>query len=89
MALVFVALAQVYLGGSRGLKIMRHTLYAYWVGQSIGWIVLTLVGWAAIGKTVPVTVLSYAASWVLATAIALDLVALGDARVRASACRAG
>jgi O-antigen/teichoic acid export membrane protein len=70
-ALIFVALAQVYLGGSRGLKIMRHTLYAYWIGQSIGWIVLTLVGWAAIGKTVPVTVLAYAASWILATVIAL------------------
>lgn len=70
LALVFVALAQVYLGGSRGLKIMRHTLYAYWVGQSLGWIVLTLVGWAVIGKTVSVTVLAYAASWVLATAVA-------------------
>ena len=43
IALVFVALAQVYLGGSRGLKIMRHTLYAYWIGQSIGWIVFTLI----------------------------------------------
>ena len=70
LALVFVAVAQVYLGGSRGLKIMRHTLYAYWVGQSVGWIVLTLIAWAVIGKTVPVTVLAYAASWVLATAIA-------------------
>jgi O-antigen/teichoic acid export membrane protein len=70
LALVFVALAQVYLGGSRGLKIMRHTLYAYWVGQSIGWIVLTLIAWAVIGKTVPVTVLAYAASWVLATGVA-------------------
>jgi O-antigen/teichoic acid export membrane protein len=70
VALVFVALAQVYLGGSRGLKIMRHTLYSYWIGQSIGWIVLTLVAWAAFGKTVPVTVGSYAASWVDATVIA-------------------
>jgi O-antigen/teichoic acid export membrane protein len=70
VALVFVALAQVYLGGSRGLKIMRHTLYSYWIGQSIGWIVLTLVAWAAFGKTVPVTVGSYAASWVVATVIA-------------------
>jgi O-antigen/teichoic acid export membrane protein len=69
-ALVFVALAQVYLGGSRGLKIMRHTLYAYWVGQSISWIVFTLVAWALIGKTVPVTVLSYAASWMFATGVA-------------------
>lgn len=70
VALIFVAVAQVFLGGSRGLKIMRHTLYAYWIGQSVGWIVLTLIGWATIGKTVPVTVLAYAASWVLATAIA-------------------
>ena len=46
VALVFVAVAQVYLGGSRGLKIMRHTLYAYWIGQSISWIVFTLVAWA-------------------------------------------
>ncbi len=71
VALVFVAIAQVYLGGSRGLKIMRHTLYAYWIGQSIGWIVLTLIAWSVIGKTVPVTVLSYAASWMVATIIAL------------------
>lgn len=71
VALIFVALAQVYLGGSRGLKIMRHTLYAYWIGQSIGWIVITLTLWAVIDRTVAVTVWSYALSWVLATAIAL------------------
>jgi len=70
VALIFVAVAQVYLGGSRGLKIMRHTLYAYWVGQSISWIVLTLVAWAAIGKTVSVTVLAYATSWAFATVVA-------------------
>lgn len=70
VALIFVAVAQVYLGGSRGLKIMRHTLYAYWVGQSVSWIVLTLVLWSALDKTVPVTVLAYALSWVLATAVA-------------------
>ena len=70
-ALVFVALAQVYLGGSRGLKIMRHTLYAYWVGQSIGWIVLTLILWSLFQRTVAITVWAYALSWVVATAIAL------------------
>ncbi len=69
-ALVFVALAQVYLGGSRGLKIMRHTLYAYWVGQSLGWIALTLLAWAAVGKTVSATVAAYALSWVFATGVA-------------------
>jgi O-antigen/teichoic acid export membrane protein len=70
-ALVFVALAQVYLGGSRGLKIMRHTLYAYWVGQSIGWIVLTLILWSFFDHTVAVTVWAYALSWVVATVVAL------------------
>ena len=69
-ALIFVALAQVYLGGSRGLKIMRHTLYAYWVGQSIGWIVLTLVLWSLFDRTVAVTVWAYALSWVIATIVA-------------------
>ncbi len=70
IALIFVAVAQVYLGGSRGLKIMRHTLYAYWIGQSVGWIVITLVLWAAIDKTVAVTTWAYGLSWVLATGIA-------------------
>ncbi len=53
VALVFVAVAQVYLGGSRGLKIMKHTLYAYWIGQSISWIAFTLVGWARVGQDGP------------------------------------
>jgi O-antigen/teichoic acid export membrane protein len=70
IALVFVAVAQVYLGGSRGLKIMRHTLYAYWVGQSVSWIVITLVLWQLLEKTVEVTVLAYALSWVFASAVA-------------------
>ena len=70
VALVFVALAQVYLGGSRGMKIMRHTLYAYWIGQSISWIVFTLIAWSVWSKSVPVTVLAYAASWIFATVVA-------------------
>ena len=39
VALPFVALCQVYLGGTRGLKIMRHTLYIFWAGQPVAWIV--------------------------------------------------
>ena len=69
--LIFVAIAQVFMGGSRGLKIMRHTLYAYWIGQSLGWIAITLVLWAVWDKSVAVTVFAYSLSWVLATAIAL------------------
>src|SRR3990170_206779 len=44
LALPLAAMAQTYLGATRGLKIMRHTLYVFWVGQPIGWIVLTLAG---------------------------------------------
>ncbi len=69
LALPFVALTQVYLGGTRGLKIMRHTLGVQWVGQPIAWIALTLALWAT-SRTIGATVLAYAASWALATVAA-------------------
>jgi len=71
VAIVFVAVAWVYMGGSRGLKIMRHTLYAYWIGQSVSWIVFTLWLWAVFGKSVWITVFAYTLSWVFATVVAL------------------
>ena len=40
------ALAFTYMGATRGLKIMRFTLYAQWIAQPIGWIVLTIAMWA-------------------------------------------
>jgi O-antigen/teichoic acid export membrane protein len=69
LALPFVALCQVYLGGTRGLKIMRHTLFIYWAGQPVAWIVLMLAGWA-ISKSATSTVVAYGLSWVLATVAA-------------------
>jgi O-antigen/teichoic acid export membrane protein len=66
LALPFVALCQVYLGGTRGLKIMRHTLYVYWAGQPVAWIVLMVLGWA-VAKTVGMSVFAYAGSWIIAT----------------------
>ncbi len=69
LALPLAAVAQTYLGATRGLKIMRHTLYAFWIGQPVGWIVLALAGWV-VARTAGVTVLAYAASWGLATVIA-------------------
>jgi O-antigen/teichoic acid export membrane protein len=72
LALPFVALCQVYLGGTRGLKIMRHTLFVYWSGQPIAWIVLMLVGWA-VSTSVGVSMLAYAGSWILATVAAWAL----------------
>lgn len=66
VALPFVALTYVYLGASRGLKIMRHTLYVQWVGQPLLWIALMLAGWT-ISKSVGMTVLAYAASWIVSS----------------------
>ena len=69
LALPFVALCQVYLGGTRGLKIMRHTLFIYWAGQPLLWIVLMVAGWA-VSKSAGMSVLAYAGSWLLATVAA-------------------
>jgi O-antigen/teichoic acid export membrane protein len=69
LALPFVALCQVYLGGTRGLKIMRHTLYVYWAGQPVSWIALMVIGWV-ISKSTGMSVLAYALSWILATVAA-------------------
>jgi O-antigen/teichoic acid export membrane protein len=69
LALPFVALCQVYLGGTRGLKIMRHTLFIYWAGQPVAWIVLMLLTWP-VSMSASSTVLAYALSWVMATVAA-------------------
>jgi O-antigen/teichoic acid export membrane protein len=68
LALPFVALCQVYLGGTRGLKVMRHTLSIYWVGQPLLWIAVTVIGWL-VRKSVGMSVLAYAVSWCLATLV--------------------
>ncbi|MGZ4126018.1 MAG: MATE family efflux transporter [Actinomycetota bacterium] len=70
VALPFVALTYVYLGATRGLKIMRHTLYVQWVGQPLLWIVLMLAFWR-VDKTIGATVLAYAGSWLISTAAAM------------------
>ncbi|HEX2032132.1 MAG TPA: MATE family efflux transporter [Actinomycetota bacterium] len=67
LAIPFTALVQVYLGATRGLKIMRHTLYVFWIGQPLGWLALIGVGWA-VSRSVGATSLAYAGSWVAATA---------------------
>jgi O-antigen/teichoic acid export membrane protein len=64
VAIPFVALTYVWLGGSRGLKVMRHTLYVMWVAQPLLWIVLMLVFWQ-VQKTEAMAVWAYAASWIL------------------------
>lgn len=69
LAIPFTALVQVYLGATRGLKIMRHTLYVFWMGQPLAWFALILAGWL-VSRSVGVTTLAYTVSWVGATAAA-------------------
>ncbi len=64
------ALAFTYMGATRGLKIMRFTLYSQWIAQPIGWIALTLVFWAARDRTPAVATAAFGASWGLALLIA-------------------
>lgn len=69
LAIPFAALVQVYLGATRGLKIMRHTLYVFWMGQPLAWFALILAGWV-VARSVGVTALAYSVSWAGATAFA-------------------
>jgi O-antigen/teichoic acid export membrane protein len=70
LTIPFAALAFTYMGATRGLKVMRYTLYAQWIGQPIGWIVLTLVCWTIVRPTAGAASFAFGASWALAFAIA-------------------
>ncbi|HEY7761838.1 MAG TPA: polysaccharide biosynthesis C-terminal domain-containing protein [Actinomycetota bacterium] len=67
----FAALAFTYMGATRGLKIMRYTLYSQWTAQPIGWIVFTLGFWAIWSATAGAAGWAFGASWALALAIAV------------------
>ena len=66
LGLPFLALANVWLSATRGLKIMRYTLYVFWAGQPVGWVLLMLAGWR-FSETAWMSVLAYSASWLLAS----------------------
>ena len=65
VGLPFLALANVWLSATRGLKIMRYTLYIFWAGQPLLWFVLVLAGWQ-LSQTAWMSVLAYSLSWVFA-----------------------
>jgi O-antigen/teichoic acid export membrane protein len=69
LAVPFIAVCQVFLGGTRGLKVMRHTLLVFWAGQPVSWMLLMLAAWA-VWKSAGGTVLAYALSWIVATGAA-------------------
>ena len=66
----FAALAFTYMGATRGLKIMRYTLYSQWTAQPIGWIVFTVAFWAVWSASAGAASWAFGASWALALAIA-------------------
>ncbi len=67
--LPFLALANVWLSATRGLKIMRYTLYIFWAGQPIAWVLLILAGWQ-VAQTPTMSVLAYSLSWLVASVAA-------------------
>ena len=70
LTIPLAALAFTYMGATRGLKIMRYTLYSQWIAQPIGWIVLTIVLWIGLSQTAGVASLAFTLSWGAATLIA-------------------
>ncbi|HET7482266.1 MAG TPA: oligosaccharide flippase family protein [Actinomycetota bacterium] len=69
IGLPFLALANVWLSATRGLKIMRYTLYVFWAGQPTIWVLLMVLGWR-ISDTPWMSVLAYSVSWVWAAVTA-------------------
>ncbi|MGH7541078.1 MAG: MATE family efflux transporter, partial [Gemmatimonadota bacterium] len=63
------ALAFTYMGATRGLKIMRYTLYSQWIAQPIGWIALAVAFWT-VSRSAGSTTLAFGASWTVALGIA-------------------
>jgi O-antigen/teichoic acid export membrane protein len=66
LGLPFLALANVWLSATRGLKIMRYTLYIFWAGQPLAWIAAMLIGWQ-FSRSAWMTVVAYSLSWALAS----------------------
>lgn len=69
VALPFAAVTVVVLGASRGLKVMRHTLYVQWIGQPVLWLALMPAAWS-VSRTASAAVAAYAGSWIISAVAA-------------------
>ena len=69
LGLPFLAVANVWLSATRGLKIMRYTLYIFWAGQPLLWVALMLGGWQ-VSESTWMSVLTYSLSWLVAAVAA-------------------
>jgi O-antigen/teichoic acid export membrane protein len=72
VALPGIAVANTYLGATRGLKRMGPTLLVFWTGQPVLWILIAAAAMAA-GGTADAAVAAYAVSWIAAAAAARSL----------------
>ncbi|MDQ3660164.1 MAG: polysaccharide biosynthesis C-terminal domain-containing protein [Actinomycetota bacterium] len=72
LGLPFIAVTNVYLAATRGLKIMRYTLYVFWAGQNVMWVILTLLLWR-FSVSAASSTLAYSLSWVWAAGAAAYL----------------
>jgi O-antigen/teichoic acid export membrane protein len=81
VSIPFIAVTNVYLGATRGLRQMRQTLYVFWIGQPLLWIAFAGVAIASVstGSRTDAAVLAYDASWTVA-AIAAALLWRREAR---------
>jgi O-antigen/teichoic acid export membrane protein len=68
----FIALTSVYLGATRGLTQMRQTLYVFWIGQPVVWIIIAGIAIASGGESDAI-ILAYGASWLVASVAAWAL----------------
>lgn len=69
LSLPFLALTNVWLAATRGLRIMRYTLYVFWIGQNVTWVVFTVLLWL-VSTSATMSILAYALSWAVSAAAA-------------------
>ena len=75
ISIPFIAVTNVYLGATRGLRQMRQTLYVFWIGQPLLWIAFAGAAIASVdaGSRTDAAVLAYDASWLVAAIAAAAL----------------
>ena len=68
-AIPAIAVANVYLGATRGLRLMKPTLWLFWIGQPVLWIATAGVA-LLLGGGIDAATLSYTFSWVVMAVLA-------------------
>lgn len=69
VSIPFAAVANTYLGATRGLKSMAPTLWVFWIGQPVAWIAVAGAA-IALGGGTWAAVIAYDVSWIVAAVAA-------------------